>query len=301
MTNVTARAYKPLELGGICLRDLGETAMANKVGDKVSISALEAKRDYHLAQYQRFEGLVRELKGIFAPEEPPAKPEKPAAAKRSPRRSKANGAASGNPIVQMALPEATATQLSLFPPKDAQLCKTIWTHLKKAGYTTTARDPAHAVLNALNRRAKTHGDVVLVGNGYWGMLNWYTAAELAEQKKSLGGMGGRDREEHVRRTKRGIRKLLARGGRYGAPVKITDEVIRNLQAHIAAGDSIVDACRKEKISAGSFHNLRRQKNVPGLVRLTGAARRKAIEKARLASDQPASDLLTPRTEGSIVH
>jgi hypothetical protein len=83
-----------------------------------------------------------------------------------------------------------------------------------------------------------------------------------------------------------MEKARASGKQIGAPAKIDDAMIQRLRAHIADGDSIVAACRKEKISAGSFHVLR-SKGVTGLNRLTGAARKKAIEKAKARQEQAA--------------
>jgi len=267
--------------------------MAGKRKNQISLDDLIAKRDHHLAQYQRFDTLVRGLEGVLT-EDLPAP-----AAKKDRKQAPSKSAPQIPSITSMPLPEAAAKQLSLSAGKQPQLPKQIWAGLKASGVVITSKSPNNAVLTALHRRARTHGDVALVGNGYWAMTEWYNALELAQLKKRVGGMGGRDREEHVRRTKEGIANLMAKGGRYGAVVKITPEVIERLRAHMAAGYTAKEASAMEKISAQSFYLLK-GRGVTGLDRLYGEERRRALRKRGAAPDA-APDLLTPSSNDGSMH
>ena len=68
-----------------------------------------------------------------------------------------------------------------------------------------------AVRTALKRRMNTHGDVLLVGDGKWARKDFYSEEELVEIKKSVGGMGGRDRAAHSELTKTGMIVARKRG------------------------------------------------------------------------------------------
>lgn len=75
-----------------------------------------------------------------------------------------------SPFYGLGMREACPKQLSL--AAKPQNPREIWEALKAEGYKTAHSDPVHAVNDALRRRAKTHGDVLLVGNGKWGRKEW---------------------------------------------------------------------------------------------------------------------------------
>ncbi len=198
----------------------------------------------------------------------------------------------------LSLQEAARKQLEI--THRAQTAQEIWPVLSAAGFISASERPSNAVHWALRKRQKLHGDVMLVGGGQWGLPDWYNEQERAEIGKNLGGMAGRNRKTHSEKTKLGMELSRRRGVRIGAQVKVTDEVIKNLQKHIAEGDSIRAACMKEKISAGSFYLLRKgPKQIPGLEPLHGEARRRAIQKAKAKAEPMAPDLLTTHTDGRL--
>ena len=83
----------------------------------------------------------------------------------------------------LGLKEACPKLLSLIVSRTPQTAREIWEQLKAEGWTSAHHDPVHAVHDALRRRAKTHGDVLLVGGGKWGKTEWYTEAQLDERNQ----------------------------------------------------------------------------------------------------------------------
>jgi hypothetical protein len=208
---------------------------------------------------------------------------------RSTERPKTDDVATEVFFAGLSLQEAARKQLAFV--KKPQTPQEIWPVLSAAGFVSASERPSNAVHWSLRKREKTHGDVLLIGRGQWALPEWYTPEQRAEIEKNLGGMAGRNSAAHSEKTKLGMKLSQKRGVRIGAPKKIDDAMIERLRAHIAAGDSIVAACKKEKISAGSFQVLR-SKGVTGLDRLTGAARKKAIQKAKSWQGLVAPDLLS---------
>jgi hypothetical protein len=150
-----------------------------------------------------------------------------------------------SPFYGIGLKEACPKLLSIIGDrgnKAPQTPREIWEHLKAEGWTSNHSDPVHSVNDALRRRAKTHGDVLIVGSGKWGRTDWYSDAELEEIRKSVGGMGGRDRGDHIERTKAGMATAKLRGARLGAVNMLSAE----------QGKQILDLARtgltKEKIA-----------------------------------------------------
>ena len=104
-----------------------------------------------------------------------------------------------------------------------QAPREIWAALAAAGFQSSHNDPPSAVRNALKRRMKTHDDVFVVGDGKWARKDFYTEEQLVEIRKSVGGMGGRDRVEHTESTKAGMIVARQRGARIGQPKWFTEE------------------------------------------------------------------------------
>lgn len=90
---------------------------------------------------------------------------------------------------------------------------------------------------ALTRRLKTHGDVVHIGWGEWGLKEWYTDDELEKFKALVNGAGARDKREHSRRTSEGIQKAVARGAYYGTRPRITPDQWNYASKLISEGES----------------------------------------------------------------
>jgi hypothetical protein len=82
--------------------------------------------------------------------------------------------------------------------------KQIWTVLSAANYTLLSDRPEQSVNWALRKRETKVGDVILVGDGKWGMESWYSKARLKELRDSRNNASGRNHVEHVERTKLGI-------------------------------------------------------------------------------------------------
>jgi hypothetical protein len=86
----------------------------------------------------------------------------------------------------------------------------------------------------------THGDVFLVGDGKWARKDFYTEEQLVEIKKSIGGMGGRDRVEHSDSTKAGMIVARRRGVRLGAPKWFTKEREAEFIRRFKAGETVAE-------------------------------------------------------------
>jgi hypothetical protein len=162
-----------------------------------------------------------------------------------------------SPFYGIGLKEACPKLLSLIGSKTPQTAREIWDQLKAEGWTSNHHDPVHAVNDALRRRAKTHADVLLVGAGKWGKPEWYSDGELEEIRKSMGGMGGRDRGEHVERTKAGMATASQRGARLGAVKKLSTEQTTQLLDTVRAGATIAKIAKQFGISTASVNNYAR--------------------------------------------
>lgn len=84
--------------------------------------------------------------------------------------------------------------------------------------------PEQQVQVAFRNRAKSTGDVVHVGDGKWGLREWFSKSELRDiQSKAdmIDAGRARDKKEHIAKTVEGIRKSQAKGVYHGAPPKLT--------------------------------------------------------------------------------
>lgn len=92
------------------------------------------------------------------------------------------------------------------------------------GVVPVAKDPRSTVQTALNRRRRTHGDIVHIGLGEWGLKEWYTKSDLKRFDMAQTGANSRDTAEHRKAMIKGIKESQARGAYYGKPPKITEEM-----------------------------------------------------------------------------
>jgi hypothetical protein len=96
---------------------------------------------------------------------------------------------------------------ALFLSKTDQIeltARQIWSGLADAGFTLLSDRPEGSVNWALRKREKKVGDVVLVGDGKWGMVAWYSKERVREIRAQRTNASGRNHAEHVARTKAGI-------------------------------------------------------------------------------------------------
>ena len=162
-----------------------------------------------------------------------------------------------SPFYGIGLKEACPKLLSIIGDrgnKTPQAPREIWEHLKAEGWTSNHSDPVHSVNDALRRRSKTHGDVMLVGSGKWGRTDWYSDADLAEIKKSEGGMGGRDRGDHIERTKAGMATAKLRGARLGPERKLSAEQTVQLLDMVRSGAKRPKIAEQFGITTASVNN-----------------------------------------------
>jgi hypothetical protein len=253
-----------------------------------------------LAANQKRKEQVDALLATFSP----AKPEPKSKARGSRARAASAPAVekppANNPFYGLSLQEASRKQLSIIGKPQSGI--EIWEALKVEGFISASERPQSAVHWALTKRQKTHGDVMLVGRGQFGLVEWYTPEQREEITKNLGRMAGRDHKTHSERTKLGMANASRRGVRIGAKRRIDDAMVERLRGYLAQGISVKEACAKESISVASFQLLRYgPRKISDLRPLKGEARRRAIQKAKAKSEKAVPDLLTPRVEGSVVH
>lgn len=128
---------------------------------------------------------------------------------------------------------------------EALVAKTILEVLRAAGSAPSGSDPVKKIQVALNRRVKSHGDVIHVGWGEWGLKEWYSDEEIEKSQALIDGANARDKREHRRRMKEGIRKLQQRGAHYGKPPKITPEQWALALNLISEGETMISAIYRE--------------------------------------------------------
>lgn len=194
-----------------------------------------------------------------------------------------NKMSKSNPFYGLNLPQAAAKQLATFT--SPQLPQDIWAAME-GQYPSSSKDPVHGLRWALQRRASTDKDVMLVGEGKWAMTAWYTEEERKRIVASLGGMAGRDRANHIEKTKAAIQRMKASGIHFGRKPKMTPEKIAKLRQLIELGMSVKDACKEMDISLSTFAKYR--KDMPDL-KIT-----KKRRKSRKAVKPEEPDLLDER-------
>jgi hypothetical protein len=167
-----------------------------------------------------------------------------------------------SPFYGLGLREAGPKQLTI--AGKPQLPREIWEALKAAGFQTAHGDPVSAMRSAMNRREATHGDVFLVGEGKWGRKEWYSEEELLLIKKSVGGMGGRDRAAHSDRTINGMLVARARGAKPGQPTKLPPEKIIELERMISEGKKVSEVARHFDIQPQTIYSRYKRKDLEAL-------------------------------------
>lgn len=167
-----------------------------------------------------------------------------------------------SPFYGLGLREAGPKQLAI--AGKPQLPREIWEALKATGFQTAHGDPVSATRSAMNRRAATHGDVFQVGEGKFGRKEWYSEEELVLIKKSVGGMGGRDRAQHSDRTIKGMLVARARGAKPGQPTKLPPDKIVELERMIADGKRVSEVARHFDIQPQTIYSRYKRKDLEAL-------------------------------------
>lgn len=205
---------------------------------KKALAELLAKRPSSIDEKTAIDAAIVALLRVGA-----VPPSGPSATERSPlpTSGSATRTPEQNPFYGLGLKDACFKQLAM--TRTPQTVKEVWEGLAAAGFQSAHNDPPHAVLNALSRRASKHRDVLLVGEGKWGLKTWYTDDQLEEIKKSVGGMGGRDKAAHGERTKAGMLLAKKRGARIGAAARMTPERWIEVETMIRGGFRIPDIAK----------------------------------------------------------
>lgn len=138
------------------------------------------------------------------------------------------------------------------------MAREIWADLEAHGFRSAHEDPIGAVARVLPRRAKTNGDVILVGRGMWDWKPRLSDAQIQEITHNLGGMAGRDYAKHIEKTKEGMIVARERGAQIGQPKKLNADLVRQFKALMASGVGANKACKTLGFSYGTYRNYRAQ-------------------------------------------
>jgi hypothetical protein len=100
----------------------------------------------------------------------------------------------------------------------------VWNALAASGFTILSDRPEQSVSWALRKREKKVGDVILIGDGKWGMVAWYSKDRVRDIRAKRTNASGRNHAEHVEKTKAGIANARnTRLNEWGPRRKITAE------------------------------------------------------------------------------
>jgi hypothetical protein len=159
----------------------------------------------------------------------------------------------GGPYYGLGLAEAAIKNLSLCN-KTPQTVKKIWKVLSEAGVSILSDKPEAALSWALRKRERKNGDVVLVGNGEWGLAEWYPG-QVEQIRAARNNASSRNRDEHVERTKLGMALAKGRRGvKFGAKTKVTPELIERAKVLLAEpGATVAAVAKKLDISKASMY------------------------------------------------
>jgi transposase-like protein len=131
--------------------------------------------------------------------------------------------------------------------------KKIWKILSDAGVKILSDTPESALGWALRKRERKFGDVILVGNGEWGLTEWYSADEVERMRASRNNASGRNREEHSERTKAGMNLAWSeRGVRIGAKRKMTPEKMEQAKELLSQGMTIKEVAKALDVATSSI-------------------------------------------------
>jgi hypothetical protein len=153
----------------------------------------------------------------------------------------------------MGLGEALAKQLADSDHVEKTI-KQLWTAIYAAGFRITSKNPEGAANWALRKREKEKGDVFLVGNGKWGMADWYSPGQMQRFREARNNASGRNHDEHVENTKRGIANAMnSRLRHWGPKRKITgDHMALAFAAYQAGADSKLALAKAGNMSWPTF-------------------------------------------------
>lgn len=144
----------------------------------------------------------------------------------------------------MGLAEALTRQLA-DSDRVEKTAKQLWAAISAVGFHVTSKNPEGAANWALRKREKEKGDVFLVGNGKWGMTAWYSPGQVQRFRAARNNTSGRNHDEHVENTKRGIANAMkSRLSYWGPKRKITGDQMALAFAAYQAGAKSKLACAK---------------------------------------------------------
>jgi hypothetical protein len=248
-----------------------------------ALAQLKAKRANALDEVAKLDALIAAVETALGTEF--AAPPKTPMNRGRPRKAKPNKSAVHSPYYGMGLGEAGKKMLSLVPDKTPRLLKDIWEAIHSSGYTITAKVPLSTLSWQLRKREERDRDVILIGDGKWALAEWYNPEKLDQIRATRGKQPWRNREDHIERTKAGLRQAAeARGVVLGAPRKVTDEMLVQIELMLNAQQDAGDIAKTLKIAKSSIYAYFRVARRNGRI----VATRKGAEKAS-----------SPKADGSV--
>jgi hypothetical protein len=217
------------------------------------LDTLKVEREQLAARTAKVDALIAAIENYAD-----AKPAKPVA--RSPvlHKSKAKlkvttaAGSSGGIFHGKGLGEASAKQISLCN-RIPQSARQVWAALSAAGVAIMSANPESAVSWALRKREKKVGDVILIGDGKFGLTEWYSDAEIKAFKAARTPTSSRDHDAHVERTKAGIENAVGqRGVKWGRPQIVAAEKVAKFLTARSAGRTIKQASAESGLPYSTF-------------------------------------------------
>jgi hypothetical protein len=161
-----------------------------------------------------------------------------------------------SPYALARLPLGEAILKHLRDSKEPQSTKQIWRALEAAGRESASEKPEQSISWALRKLVVKNDDVFNIRWGRWHLKSKY---KTKKQKEKLAhwlqqniGTGGRSTDEHRARTKAGIDAWVARGGKPGARVKVTPELVEQAKDLLRSGIGLKDVATQLGISVSSL-------------------------------------------------
>lgn len=168
-----------------------------------------------------------------------------------------------HPFYGLSIPDAATKQLAMLGEEST--LRQITAALLRSGYKISSDPPENAVRQGLKRRAGRQGDIVLVGRGKWGMMEWYSTENINDKLDNLGGEPGRDFEHHRLRVLSAQKLSRQMGVRYGRATfeeLYPYEKIEELMRLSATGTPLSEALSSIGMPRGTYNKYKTAINDP---------------------------------------
>ena len=155
------------------------------------------------------------------------------------------------------LPLGEAVIEYLASSKTPQSLKEIATALRAAGREFESNEPTRAVKDALKKAMVKNDDIFQVRWARWHLRSKTSKAKLEkyQAENARFGTGGRTSAQHAKRTREGMKAIIERGGKLGAPTIMTAERIATAKRMLTDGMSTAEVASQFGVSKSLIYFL----------------------------------------------